>query len=137
MNKEKVLFICTSNSARSQIAEGLLRSFFGDKYEVYSAGINPTTINPYAIEVMKEIGIDISSQRSKNIEEFRNQKFDYVVTVCDNSNEVCPFFPGKNIIHKGFYDPSEVKGNIAEKLNTFRNVRDQIKEWIEETFENN
>ncbi len=100
MHRKSVLFICTLNSARSQIAEGLLRHLYGDKYEVASAGILPSEISPYAVEVMKEIGIDISSHRSKSIEEFRGKVFDIVVTVCDHARQACPFFPGKEISGK-------------------------------------
>ncbi|MBS7649751.1 MAG: arsenate reductase ArsC [Candidatus Bathyarchaeia archaeon] len=133
--KEKVLFICTHNSARSQMAEGLLRSLYGDFYEVYSAGTEPTSLNPYAVMVMAEIGIDISKQRSKSISEFRNSKFDWVVTICDQAKERCPYFPaGVKRLHKSFQDPSTVRGSEAEILERFRNVRDQIKEWIDEIF---
>jgi arsenate reductase len=135
MVKEKVLFICTHNSARSQIAEGLLRSLYGDRYEVYSAGTEPTDLNPYAVRVMAEIGIDISKQRSKSINEFRNIKFDWVITVCDQAKERCPYFPaGLKRLHKSFQDPSTISGSEAEILERFRNVRDQIKEWVEKTF---
>lgn len=133
--KKKVLFICTHNSARSQMAEGILRTLYGDRYEAYSAGTQPTKVNPYAIKVMSEIGIDISNHRSKSVEEFRGKEFDYVVTVCDNAKEACPFFPGgKTYLHKGFKDPSEFKGNENEIVAEFQRVRDEIKRWIEETF---
>jgi len=133
--KKKVLFICTHNPARSQMAEGILRTLYGDRYEAYSAGTQPTKVNPYAIKVMSEIGIDISNHRSKSAEEFRGKEFDYVVTVCDNAKEACPFFPGgKTYLHKGFKDPSEFKGNENEIVAEFRRVRDEIKRWIEETF---
>jgi len=127
--KQKVLFICTHNAARSQMAEGLLRNIYGDRYEVFSAGIQPMQVHPLAVAVMKEIGIDISSHRSKSIEEFRGTNFDYVVTVCDNAKEGCPFFPGKIIIHQGFTDPSDI--------DEFRHIRDDIKQWITELFRNN
>ncbi|KYK29151.1 ArsC family transcriptional regulator [Thermoplasmatales archaeon SG8-52-1] len=130
MVKKKVLFICTHNSCRSQIAEGLLNTIYGSKYEAYSAGIKPTNVNSYAIEVMKEIGIDLSKHYSKNIEDFRNQKFDLVVTVCDNAKETCPFFPGKKIIHKNFENPAEFNGFIKDILDRFRRIRDEIKTWI-------
>ena len=132
--KQKVLFICTHNSARSQMAEGLLKTLYGNSYETFSAGIEPTHVNPYAVEVMKELGIDISAHRSKSIEEFRGMTFDYVITICDNAKEGCPFFPGKNIIHKGFDDPAQMDGSIEEILVTFRRVRDEIKNWIINTF---
>ena len=112
--KQKVLFICTHNSARSQMAEGLLNALYGDRYEAYSAGTQPTEVNPYAIKVMAEMGIDISKHRSKSVEEFRGKKFDYVVTVCDHAKETCPFFPGgEKYLHQGFKDPSDLRG---EKL---------------------
>ncbi|MBP8638753.1 MAG: arsenate reductase ArsC [Dictyoglomi bacterium] len=131
---KKVLFICTHNSCRSQMAEGLLKTLYGGYYESHSAGLEVTEVNPYAIRVMKEIGIDISKQRSKTINEFKGITFDYVVTVCDNAKERCPFFPGKKILHKSFIDPTEFKGEGEEKLKIFREVRDQIREWIIETF---
>ncbi len=131
---QKVLFICTHNSARSQIAEGLLNTIYGDKYEAFSAGIEKTRVNPYAIKVMKEIGIDISNHVSKSIEEFRDMTFDFVVTVCDNAKESCPFFPGKKVLHKSFEDPANFNGEIKETLAIFRKVRDEIKSWIIENF---
>lgn len=134
--KKKVLFICTHNSARSQMAEGFLNALHGDKYEAYSAGINPAKVNPYAIEVMAEIGIDVSKHRSKSIEEFRGKNFEYVVTVCDHARETCPFFPeGEIFLHKGFMDPAEFKGTEDEVLTEVKRVRDEIKDWIEKTFD--
>ena len=133
--KQKVLFICTHNSARSQIAEGFLKAFFKDKYESFSAGVQPTSVNPYAVEVMKEIGLDISDQYSKSIEEFQDTKFDYVVTVCDNAKEKCPFYTGKKMIHKNFEDPSQLDVDIKDILYEFRKLRDEIKRFIKETFE--
>jgi arsenate reductase len=132
--KQKVLFICTHNSARSQIAEGLLNSLHSDQYEGYSAGIEATKVNPHVIKVMSEIGIDISHQRSKTIEEFHGETFDYVITVCDHTKEVCPFFPGKTILHKGFDNPLSFTGTEEEILNQVRRVRDEIKNWIAGTF---
>ena len=132
--KKKVIFICKNNSARSQIAEGFLKAFFKNKYESYSAGIQPTSINPYAIEVMKEIGIDISNQYSKSIEEFQDVKFDYVVTVCDGIKENCPIFYGEKIIHKTFKDPSQFDGYIENILYEYKKIRDEIKKFILETF---
>ncbi|MCS7202360.1 MAG: arsenate reductase ArsC [Dictyoglomus sp.] len=132
---KKVLFICTHNSARSQMAEGLMNALYKDKFLAFSAGTDPKGVNPLAIEVMKEIGIDISHHRSKSIEEFRGESFDYVVTVCDSAKEKCPFFPGgKKYIHKGFMDPSSFEGSYEEKLEIFRKVRDEIKKWLEEYF---
>ena len=135
--KKKVLFLCTNNSARSQIAEGILKALYRDKYESYSAGLQPSKLNPYAVEVMKEIGIDISDQYPKSVEEFKEMKFDIVVTVCDNAKESCPFFPGEKIIHKGFDDPAKTKGDIQNNLKVFREIRDQIKPWIMVTFGTN
>ncbi len=132
--KKKVLFICTHNSARSQIAEALLNELYGEKYEAHSAGIEASTVNPYAIEVMAEMGIDISKQRSKSIEEFKDMEFDYVVTVCDYAKQTCPFFPGKVVIHKSFEDPIGFTGNEKETLIHFRCIRDEVKDWIEKTF---
>jgi len=134
--KKKVLFICTHNSARSQMAEAFLNKLYGDKYEAYSAGIEPREINPYVVKAMAEIGIDISKQRSKSINEFWDQNFDYVVTVCDNAKENCPFFPGEKIMHKSFEDPAEFGGSEEEIMKKVRQVRDEIKEWIRKTFEN-
>ena len=134
MKKKKVLFICNHNSARSQMAEGLLNHLFKSKYEAFSAGIQPTHANPYAIEVLKEIGIDIPNNRSKSINEFKDTKFDIVVTVCDDAKESCPFFPGKKIIHKAFKDPAAVDGSIDEIILVFRKIRDEIKEWIRKEF---
>ena len=126
--KIRVLILCTGNSARSQIAEGLLRQLAGKRFEVASAGISPSAVRPEAIEVMREIGIDISSHRSKPIDEVLGQEFDYVITVCDNANEQCPTFPGKTKrIHWSFEDPAAVVGVEATRLNVFRRVRDQIK----------
>ena len=133
--KKKVLFICTHNSARSQMAEAFLNKLYGDKYEAYSAGIEPREINPYVVKAMAEIGIDISKQRSKSINEFWDQNFDYVVTVCDNAKENCPFFPGEKIMHKSFEDPAEFGGSEEEIMKKVRQVRDEIKEWIRKTFE--
>ncbi|ODS41340.1 ArsC family transcriptional regulator [Candidatus Altiarchaeales archaeon WOR_SM1_SCG] len=133
--KKKVLFICIHNSARSQIAEGLLRSMYGNFYEVYSAGTQATKVNPYAVAVMKEIGIDISKQDSKSVNEFTGIKFDCIVTVCDNAKETCPFFPGGNeYIHKRFDDPSEFNGTGDEITGGFRRVRDEIRTWVQKTF---
>jgi arsenate reductase len=112
------------------MAEGLLKTYYKNKYESFSAGVRPTSVNPYAIEVMKEIGIDLSDHFSKSINEFRDDKFDYVVTVCDNAKETCPFFPGDNIIHRSFKDPLINDGSIEENLDSFKKTRDEIKNWI-------
>lgn len=133
--KKNVLFICTHNSARSQMAEGLLNTLYNEHYTAWSAGTDPSEVNPYAVKVMAEIGIDISTHRSKSLEQFLQHGFDYVVTVCDQANEVCPFFPGgKERLHKGFKDPSAIEGTEEEKLAAFRRIRDDIKAWIEENF---
>jgi len=133
--KKKVLFICTHNSARSHMAEGLMNALYGDRYEAFSAGIEPSGVNPFAIEAMADLGIDISHHRSKGLEPFINQAFDYVVTVCDHANEVCPFFPGgKERLHKSFRDPASFPGTDEEKRDLFRLTRDEIRKWIEETF---
>lgn len=128
IEKQKVLFLCTGNSARSQMAEGLLRNLTGDRFEVFSAGVEPAQVNPLAIKVMLEMGIDISNQRSKSVMEFLNERFDYVITVCDNANETCPVFPGKyKKIHWGLKDPAGAKGAEEEKLMIFRETRDNLK----------
>lgn len=133
--KKKVLFICTHNSARSQIAEGLMNTFIGDDYIALSAGTEPTQVNPYAIKVMEEVGIDVTSHHSKSMDSFIEQDFDYVMTVCDHANETCPFFPGgKKRVHKGFQDPSAIEGPEKAKLTGFRRTRDEIRTWIEEEF---
>lgn len=134
--KKRVLFICTHNSARSQMAEGFLNTLYGDEYEAYSAGVAPTNVNPHVVKAMAEIGVDISTHRSKSIEEFRGENFDIVVTVCDHVRETCPFFPGENFLHKSFEDPSAFKGTEDEILESVRRVRDEVKDWIEKTFSN-
>jgi arsenate reductase len=135
MKKRKVLFICTHNSARSQMAEGLLNAFLSDRFEACSAGTQPSKINPHAVKAMAEIGIDISSHRSKSLEEFQGKKIDYVVTVCDQAKGACPFFPGAGTyLHQSFDDPSKFQGTNDEILARVREVRDEIRAWIEETF---
>ena len=131
---KSVLFICMHNSARSQIAEAFLNALCGDRYEAKSAAITPTQINPYVVKAMAEIGIDLSTHRSKSIMEFQGKTFDYVVTVCDAAREVCPFFPGEKEIHKSFPDPAAFKGAEAEVLRRVRVLRDEIREWVENTF---
>lgn len=129
--KKRVLILCTGNSARSQMAEGLLRHFGGDKFDVESAGVMASFVRPLAIEAMKEIGIDISSHRSKSVTEFTNQTFDYVITVCDNAKETCPFFPASvERIHWSFDDPATATGSEQEQLAVFRRVRDEIKQKL-------
>jgi arsenate reductase len=131
--KEKVLFICTHNSARSQMAEGLMNHLMGDRYEASSAGTE-TRVNPFAVEAMGELGIDISHHRSKTVEEFRETVFDCVVTVCDSAKESCPFFPGKRVLHTNFEDPSRARGSREEILKKFTEVRDRIRRWMEQEF---
>ena len=132
MEKTTVLFICTHNAARSQMAEGYLRGRFGDRYEVYSAGTEVTLVHPMAIRVMQEIGIDISGHRSKGLMEFFDQEIEIVVMVCDGAHAVCPFFPGgKKTVHQSFTDPSSAVGSEEERIQTFRNIRDEIAEWID------
>lgn len=132
--KQKILFICTHNAARSQMAEGIVNARCSDRFEAFSAGTEQTVVNPFAVEALGEIGIDISHHRSKSVEEFRGQQFDVVVTVCDNARETCPFFPGKRVIHKSFEDPAKSDGNYKAKLEKFREIRDQIGEWLHEAF---
>jgi arsenate reductase len=126
---KRVLILCTGNSARSQMAEGLLRSFGGDRYEVCSAGTKPSVVRPEAIETMSELGIDISGHRSKDVREFDGQHFDYVITVCDHANESCPIFPGDTErIHWSVPDPAAVEGSETARLAAFRRVRDALAE---------
>ena len=129
--KQRVLILCTGNSARSQMAEGLLRQDSGDRFEVESAGTKPGSVRPEAIAVMRELGIDISTHRSKHVNEFDGQQFDYVLTVCDNAKEICPIFPARTaMIHHSFDDPAALEGNEAERLALFRRVRDEIREYL-------
>ncbi len=129
--KKTVLILCTGNSARSQMAEGLLRHDAGDRFEVSSAGTQPSRVRPEAIAVMQELGIDISNQRSKSVEEFAARDFDYVLTVCDSAKESCPIYPGHgNRLHHSFEDPAAVQGPQEDKLAAFRRVRDQIREYL-------
>lgn len=130
-DKRRVLILCTGNSARSQMAEALLRHDAGDRFEVASAGVEPSHVRPQAIEAMREIGIDISGHRSKSVDEFTGQEFDYVITVCDHANEGCPVFPGKTRrIHWSFEDPAAAQGDEAARLAVFRRVRDEIRERL-------
>lgn len=125
---KKILVLCTGNSCRSQIAEGYLRYFANGKAEVYSAGVETHGVNPRAIEVMKEDGIDISGHTSNNIDEYRNIDFDLVITVCDNAKERCPYFPTKaQKFHYNFPDPAKASGSAEEIMNEFRKVREMIK----------
>jgi len=129
--KSKVLILCTGNSARSQMAEGLFRQAGGDRYEVFSAGTKPSLVRPEAIAVMREIGIDISGHRSKSVDEFAREELDLVITVCDNAKESCPVFPGKTQrLHWPFEDPTAVVGSEEQRIAAFRSTRDQIKARI-------
>src|SRR5918998_2745733 len=129
MEKTKVLFLCTHNSARSQMAEGLLRHLAGDRFEVMSAGTEATHVRPLAVRAMDEVGIDISGQESKTLDRYIGEPFDYVVTVCDEANEACPVFPGaKRRLHWSFEDPSQATGSEQERLRVFQSVRDEMTE---------
>jgi len=132
-DRKRVLILCTGNSARSQMAEGLLRHLAAERFEVASAGVAPGHVRPEAVEVMRELGIDISSHRSKSVDEFIAQEFGYVITVCDNANEQCPVFPGRTKrIHWSFDDPAAAQGDESARLGFFRRVRDEISERLEE-----
>lgn len=127
--KQRVLILCTGNSARSQMAEGLLRHLAGDRFEVFSAGTRPVGLHPNAVTAMSEIGIDISGHRSKSVDEFTGQRFDYVITVCDRAKESCPIFPdGGKRLHRDFEDPAATPQE--RQLDAFRQVRDQISLWL-------
>ena len=130
--KLRVLILCTGNSARSQMAEGILRHDGGENFAVFSAGTKASLVRPEAIQVMSEIGLDISGHRSKNVEEFSGQEFDFVITVCDHANEICPVFPGQTQrIHHSFEDPPVLEvGSEEFRLAIFRRVRDEIRIWI-------
>ncbi len=131
MKKKRVLILCTGNSARSQMAEALLRHDAGDRFEVFSAGVKPSRVRPEAIAVMQELGIDLSGHHSKHVDEFAVQKFDYVLTVCDNARESCPIFPAATaVIHQNFLDPAAASGSEAERMTLFRQVRDEIRAYL-------
>ena len=131
MNKQRVLILCTGNSARSQMAEGLLRHIAGDRFEVFSAGTRPAGLNPNAVTAMSEAGIDIAGHRSKPVDEFAGQQFDYVITVCDNAKESCPIFPGSGKrLHENFEDPAAAPAE--RQLEAFRRVREQIFSWLKD-----
>jgi arsenate reductase len=137
MAKKTVLFICIHNSARSQMAEGLFRHCYGEKFNVYSAGSDPQEIHPMSVQVMAEIGIDISKHKSKSLKEFKGQEMDYVVTVCGEGQSTCPFFAGgKKYIHQSFDDPA-FEGTEEEKMQRFKTVRDELKEWLEQFYRDN
>jgi len=134
-NRLRILFLCTGNSCRSQMAEGWARHLKGDVIEPYSAGIDPRALNPNAVKVMGEAGVDISGQRSKSVTEFEDEEFDYVVTLCGHAQQTCPVFPGKTtMVHVGFDDPPELARNAKteeEALNHYRRVRDEIRAFVE------
>jgi arsenate reductase (thioredoxin) len=131
--KQRVLFICTHNSARSQMAEGLLRHLGGERFEVFSAGTEATQVRPLAIRAMAELGIDISGQESKTLDRYLGEPFDEVITVCDTAAEVCPVFPGASRRrHWSFEDPSKATGSETEQLAVYRRIRDEIRSRIEE-----
>ncbi len=133
--KKKILFLCTHNAARSQMAEGFINARYSDQYEAYSAGSEPTEVHPCAIEVMAEAGIDIASQHAKPLDEYLDASFDYVVTMCARAQERCPIFPGgTEYIHHDFDDPLLDAGPEGAPCTSFRRVRDEIREWIEATF---
>lgn len=134
MNQPKnILVLCTGNSCRSQIAHGYLQQFAGERANVYSAGIETHGVNPFAIKIMAEDGVDISNHTSNHVDEYINIPFDYVITVCDNANEACPFFPGNaQRFHNNFPDPAKATGTPEQKLDEFRRVRDMIKAYASE-----
>jgi arsenate reductase (thioredoxin) len=131
MDRKRVLILCAGNSARSQMAEGLLRHDAGERFDVESAGTNPSTVRREAIAAMREVGIDISGYRSKSVAEFDGQKFDYVLTVCDNARASCPvFFGAAKRLHRDFEDPAALHGSEEERLALFRRVRDELRTWL-------
>lgn len=133
--KQRILFLCTHNSCRSQMAEGLANHYLGDGFQAFSAGTEATMVNPLASKVLAELGIDSSGQRSKTLDEFAGESFDYVITFCGDANEKCPLFiGGVRRIHRGFDDPSRLKGYEEELLPEFRRVRDEIREWLFQCF---
>lgn len=134
--KKRVLFLCTHNSCRSQMAEGLTNYFLGDLVEAFSAGTEATRVNPLAVKVMAEIGIDLSGHRAKILDEFAGEDFDYVITLCGDANEKCPlFFGGVKRVHMGFADPSRLPGSEAAVLPEYRRVRDEIRRTMKDFFE--
>ena len=135
MDKTSVLFVCTHNSARSQMAEGLLRDRYGDQYDVYSAGTERTHVRPLATAVMEEVNVDLSDHHSKTIDDLGDRTFDVVVTVCDAAREACPYLPAEEEnLHRSFEDPSSAQGTDEERRAVFRRVRDALADWIDETF---
>jgi len=138
-NKKNIMFLCTGNSCRSQIAEGWARKYWGHEFNVYSAGTKKHGMNERAIKVMKEVGVDISAHHSKTTDELPDVAFDYVITVCDHAHENCPYFPGTKLIHVGFQDPPALTRNMAneeEILTVYRQVRDEIESFIKDIKKN-
>ena len=134
MNRPAVLFVCTHNSSRSQMAEGLLKHHYGHTYEALSAGTEPAVVSPFAIRAMQEMGIDISGHTSKSVDVFADRVLEYAVTVCDSAREICPYVPAKVNLHRRFEDPRAVQGTDEQKMAAFRRVRDEIGRWIDEEF---
>jgi arsenate reductase len=133
--KKRVLFVCTHNSARSQMAEALLNNLYPDKYQSFSAGTTPGVIDPLVVSVMSELGIDMGRHWSKGLDYFQDETFDYVITVCDKAQGDCPYFPGaRKRQHKSFADPSKLEGDFPEAADKYRLVRDEIKDWIIKEF---
>ena len=133
LERSRVLFLCTHNSARSQMAEGLLRHMAGDRFEASSAGTEKTRVRPEAIEAMREVGVDISGQESETLDRYLEEAFDYVITVCDEANEACPSFPGASTrLHWSVRDPSQAEGSQQERLEVFRRVRDELRNLIDQ-----
>ena len=131
MPQTRVLIVCTGNSARSQMAEGFMKKYLSDEFDITSAGLDPKPLNPLAVQVMREIGIDISRHYSKLVDKFIGENFDYVITVCDSANETCPVFRGKSErLHWSFQDPAAVQGSDDQRLAAFRNIRDEIRARI-------
>jgi arsenate reductase (thioredoxin) len=136
--KPGILILCTGNSARSQMAEGLLKQICGDRFDIQSAGTRPIGVSPEAIEVLGEIGIDISSNRSKSVDSFAGREFEYVLTVCDNAREKCPYFPARTkLVHHAFEDPWFAEGGYQQRVEAFRRVRDQIDAYLRGSFVKN
>ncbi|MDX1456987.1 MAG: arsenate reductase ArsC [Marinobacter sp.] len=133
-SRQRVLFLCTGNSCRSQMAEGLLRAHHGDRYEVVSAGTHPVAVNPWAIKVMADGGYDISGQRSQSLDEFQGEPVDVVVSVCDAACDICPDFPGSSRIHWSVPDPAGAEGSEDDILEQFRSVRDELRDRIDRAF---
>lgn len=133
--KKRVLFVCTHNAVRSQMAEAFLNNIYGDRYSAFSAGSDPTQIDPSVILVMNEAGIDVGNQQAKGLNIFQGHHFDYVITVCDQARESCPYFAGGSFrLHKSFSDPSKFEGLPEDKIKEYRKTRDEIKNWIENNF---